>query len=206
MERYAITIGRQFGSGGLMIAKKLSEQLGIPYYDKNLIQIAAQKSGLDKNFLENSDEKTPFAMLGSLGGWLSGILGYGYTTEGMVINDSIFKIQSDIIRQLARKESCVFVGRCADYVLRDNPRCINIFVCADANDKIQRIAQSKGMNAEQAESLMKKTDNGRIKYYNFYSAKEWGSAESYHLCVNSSVLGIDATAELICGFVRKKLF
>ena len=120
-------------------------------------------------------------------------------------NETFFKIQSDVIRQLAKKESCVFVGRCADYILREDPRCINVFITANTDDRIKRIAQSHELSVEKAQTLIEKTDKKRAEYYNFYSNKVWGAAESYHLCINSSVLGIDETVAFIRRFIEQKL-
>ena len=204
-EKYVITIGRQFGAGGLQIAEKLSQKLAINYYDKNLIEIAAKKSGLGKEFFEKSEEKSPLGILGDLSGALANIFVGGYYGDSMLINDALFKIQSDIIKQLARKESCIFVGRCADYVLRDQPRRIDIFVCANMEDRIKRSAPQQKEESKNLREKIEKTDKQRAKYYNFYSGKIWGAADSYHLCVNSSVLGIDATAEYLHSFARKSL-
>jgi len=120
-------------------------------------------------------------------------------------NETFFKIQSDIIRELAEEKSCVFVGRCADYILRDHPRCINIFITADTDDRVKRVTQDQKLTAAKALEVIEKTDKKRSEYYNYFSNKVWGVAESYHLCINSSVLGIDETVAFIRRFVEQKL-
>ena len=119
-------------------------------------------------------------------------------------NETLFKIQSDVIRNLAQKESCLFLGRCADYVLKDYPRCLNIFISADLEDRIRRTAALHQVSEAKARETVIKTDKKRAEYYRFYSNKTWGAAESYHLCINSSVLGIDPTVEFILEFARRR--
>jgi len=120
-------------------------------------------------------------------------------------NDALFKIQSDVIRELAEETSCLFVGRCADYILRENPRCVNIFISASKEDRINRVCQKMNISPEKAEDLIDKTDRERASYYNYYSYKVWGAASTYHLCIDSSALGIDETVAFIKLFIQKKL-
>jgi len=200
---YVITIGRQLGSGGRIIGEKLAAQLGISFYDKELIQIASQESGLGKEYFEQADEKKGFSIFGGLFG-LRGTMADEPFSTYYLNNETLFKIQSDVIRKLADKGSCLFVGRCADYVLTENPSCLNIFVSADINDRIKRIAELQKMTTEKAKDYIEKTDKKRAGYYNYFSNKVWGVADSYHLCVNSSVLGIDETVNLIRLFASKR--
>jgi cytidylate kinase len=204
-EKFVINIGRQYGAGGLKAAEILSKSLGINYYDKNLIKIAAKKSGFCKEFFENMDEKKASGFAGDLSGLLTSVFGGGYYGDNLLLNESLFKIQSDIIKQLARKEPCIFVGRCADYILRENPKSINVFICADIEDRIKSVCEEQKEGIETAREKIEKNDKQRAKYYNFYSNKIWGAASSYHLCLNSSVLGIEKTAEIIQAFAEKKL-
>ncbi|MDR1195201.1 MAG: cytidylate kinase-like family protein [Endomicrobium sp.] len=205
-EKFVINIGREFGSGGLKIAEKLSKKLGINFYDKRLIEIAAQKSGLCKEYFENPENKSQIGSLGDLLGGTSNVFVAGYCCESSILNESLFKIQSDIIRQLARKESCIFVGRCADYVLREHPRAINVFVCADAEFRIKKVAQEKQeTDFEKIKKEIEKADKNRSKYYTLYTNKPWGAAQSYHLCINSAILGLDETASVIQFFTERKL-
>ena len=203
-EKFVINIGRQLGSGGRAIGEKLAAEFGISFYDKDLIQIASKESGLGKEFFEKVDEKESHSFFGGLLGLRTNVNSEIYANN-YLCNETFFKIQSDVIRELAEKESCVFVGRCADYILRENPRCINVFITANTNDRIKRIAQSHELSLEKAQALIEKMDKKRAEYYNFYSNKVWGAAESYHLCINSSVLGIDETVAFIRRFIEQKL-
>jgi len=203
-EKFNINIGRQLGSGGRIIGEKLSEQLGISFYDKELIQIASKESGLGKEFFEQADEKTSFSLFGGFFGLRTSIIDEGYVNN-YLCNETFFKIQSDVIQDLSEKESCVFVGRCADYILRENPRCVNIFITADIDDRIKRVVSQQQLSEEKAEELIEKTDKKRADYYNYYINKVWGAAESYHLCINSSALGIDETVAYIRQFAERKL-
>lgn len=203
-EKFVINIGRQLGSGGRAIGEKLAAEFGIGFYDKELIQIASKESGLGKEFFEKVDEKESHSFFGGLLGLRTNVNSEIYTNN-YLCNETFFKIQSDVIRELAEKESCVFVGRCADYILREHPRCINVFITANTDDRVKRIAQSHELSLEKAQALIEKTDKKRAEYYNFYSNKVWGAAESYHLCINSSVLGIDETVAFIRHFIEQKL-
>jgi cytidylate kinase len=200
---YVITIGRQLGSGGRIIGEKLASQLGISFYDKELIQIASQESGLGKEYFEQADEKKGYSIFGGLFG-LRGALADEPFSNYYLNNETLFKIQSDVIRELAEKGSCLFVGRCADYVLQENPRCLNVFISAAMNDRIKRIAEIQKISADKARDYAEKADKKRAGYYNYFSNKVWGAAESYHLCVNSSILGIDETVDFIRRFAIKR--
>ena len=202
-QKYIINIGRQLGSGGREIGEILASQLGISFYDKELIQIASQESGLGREFFEKFDEKNSHSLVGTFFG-LHGTFSDGMYTNNYLNNETLFKIQSDVIRELAEEKSCVFVGRCADYVLKDNPYCLNVFISANMEDRIKRIAEKENIPENKAEDLIEKTDKKRSGYYNYYSNKVWGAAESYHLCINSSFLGIDDTITLIRQLVKKK--
>lgn len=202
-KNYIINIGRQFGSGGHVIGEKLAAKLDFSFYDKELINIASKESGLGKEFFEQADEKKGYGLLGSLLGLRSNF-GTDDFFYNYLSNETLFQIQSDVIRKLAEKESCVFVGRCADYILRDNPNCFNIFITADTEDRIRRVARRQGLEEEKIPDLLEKTDKNRSGYYNYYSSKTWGTASTYHLCINSSLLGIEATVQLIADIVKQK--
>lgn len=205
-KKFVINIGRQLGSGGKDIGEKLAEQLGISFYDKELINIASDESGLCKEFFEKADEKASQGIIGGLFG-----MRFPFISEGAMpysnylSNDALFKIQSDVIRELAEQKSCLFVGRCADYILRDNPRCVNVFISASQEDRIRRVKHIYELSDEKAEELIEKTDKRRASYYNYYSYNTWGAAATYHLCIDSSVLGIEDTVEFIKEFASKKL-
>ena len=199
---FVITIARQYGSGGRAIGKKLAKDLGISFYDKELIEIAAKESGLVKDFIEESDEKLPFRIFGGLTDAVFSIFGAAGYNEN--INDSIFKIQSDIIKNIAEKESAVFVGRCADYVLREHPGLVTVFICANIEDRIKTISALLNTDSEKALKAIEKNDKQRNKYSSYYTNIERGNAAYYHLCINSSFMGINETADYIRAFVKKK--
>ena len=190
---YVINLGRQLGSGGKEIGEKL-------------INLASKESGLCKEFFEKADEKASQGLLGGLFGTRFPFITEGaYPYNSYLSNDSLFKIQSDVIRHLAEKQSCLFVGRCADYVLRDHPRCANVFVSASPQARIERLTKRLNISEEKAEEIMEKADKKRSSYYNYYSYNTWGAAATYHLCIDSSVLGIGQTVEFIKSFVKQKL-
>lgn len=205
-ENYVINLGRQLGSGGKEIGEKLAKEFGIAFYDKELIKLASDESGLCKEFFEKADERASQSIIGGLFGTRFPFISDGAIPYGSCLsNDSLFKIQSDVIRELAERQSCLFVGRCADYILRDHPRCVNVFVSASKEARIERLIRIHNIPSEAAEELMEKADKKRSSYYNYYSYKTWGAAETYHLCIDSSVLGIDGTVQFIKEFVKLKL-
>ncbi len=205
-ENFVINIGRQLGSGGHLIGQGLARELGISFYDKELIQIASQESGLAKEFLEQLDEKKGQGLFRGIFGLRNSVMtDEFYFNDNYPSSEMLFKIQSDVIRDLAEKQSCVFVGRCADYVLKDHPRAVNIFITADLPDRIVRVCRDQHLTEEKAMDYIKKMDKKRADYYNYYTEKQWGAAASYHLCINSSVLGIEETTAYIREFVEKKL-
>lgn len=192
------------GSGGRIIGNRIAKDFGIKFYDKELLDLAAQESGFDKKFFERSDEHKGFAK--ALFGTFAPVFGSGNPYANQLSDESLFKFQSDAIRKAAMQGSCVFVGRCADYILRDMDNCINIFITADMPDRIKRVCERhSGITEKEAEKICMAGDDKRASYYNYYSAKTWGKASSYDLCINSSILGIEDTTELIEGFITKKL-
>lgn len=195
-DRYVITIGRQLGSGGREIGQKLSERLGIAFYDKELIRLASKQSGLKEEFFERVDEQKHFSLFPGILG-LRTSLTDDFFSNYYLSNESLFRIQSEVMKNLAVLGPCIFVGRCADYVMKDEKECLNLFISSDLNDRIMRIAASHNITEGKAKELIERTDKGRSSYYNYFSGKTWGAAESYHLCVNSSLLGIDETVSLI---------
>ena len=203
MQKFVISIGRQLGSGGKEIAEKLAERLHIPIYDKKLLEVAAKESGLDTTAFENADEKESNSMFGnlfSIHGSLSGFLSGGSCMEC----DQLFLIQSEAIREIAEKEACIIIGRCAEYVLRDNPNMISIFITADSEERIKRIAKKEMISEEKAKELIEKGDKKRRAYHDYYATTHWGEAQSYHLCVNSSLMGIDNTVDFLHSFIKAR--
>ncbi len=195
-----ITIGRQLGSGGRDIGKKLSEAMGLAYYDKEIIDITARESGLSKKLFEEADEQARKGFSAGILGMRFPFLNEGAVGFGGLSNEMLFQIQSDVIRDLASKQSCVFIGRCADYILRDRTDCFSVFICANDEDRIKRILSysgDKNLSVEKARDLMERVDKKRAAFYNYYSNKMWGNASSYHVCINSSVFGVDGTVSLL---------
>ncbi len=190
--KYVITIGREYGSGGRFIGKKVADMLGIPFYDNELITEACKDSGLSPAVFETFDEKTD--------GFFSGAGMYSYDIS---LSQKVFLAQFDAIKKIADKESCVIVGRCADYVLRDVPNVCNIFICAPMEEKIKRAVEFYGLNPEKAASQIIKKDKKRKGYYNFYTDLDWGKASNYDLCINSK-LGIDNCVNVIVNFVKER--
>ena len=204
--KFIVNIGRQLGSGGREIGEKLAVRLGIDFYDKELINLASEESGLCREFFEKSHEKASQGIIGGLFGMRFPFISDGaMPATNCLSNDALFKVQSDVIRKLASEKSCLFVGRCADDILRDNPRCVNVFISSSREDRIARLCHLHSISEDAAEEKMNKADKRRAEYYNYYSYKTWGAAATYHLCIDSSVLGIDETVSYIEEFVRKKL-
>ena len=198
-KRIVVTIGRQFGSGGRIVGKKLAEQLGIPYYDKELINLASKESGICGEFFEKADEKNSGSLLKALA------MGFSmnnaiFQSNDYLSNESLFQIQSEVIRKVAAEGSCVLVGRCADYILRDEPDCVHVFISASWQDRVRRAMEYNRVPEKEAEEFLKKADKSRASYYNYYTDKVWGAAGSYDLCVNSSLYGIDRTVDFIRQF------
>ena len=196
MEQYVITISRQFGSMGRSIARELSEILGIEFLDRDIVEATAKRMGLPVSVISDEEESmksTFFRRQYPLGMGMSSL------------KDEIFLTQKNIIRDFAAKGSCIIVGRCADYILREHPRCANVFISASKEDRIARLCAMHHIDAEAAEEMIEKADKRRSEYYNYYSYKTWGAAATYHLCIDSSSLGIEETVRFIEEFVVKKL-
>lgn len=192
-----INIGRQFGSGGKEIAEKIGATLGIAVYDNELISKAAEESGFSKELFERSDEKRSFFSFFSI----FGSERFGDTRNYMGDNE-LFKIQSEVIRGIAERGPAIFVGRCSNYILRDKD-CLDVFVSAPEAARVERIIRRTGLGEDEARELMEKRTRTRETYYNFFTFGNWGAASDYDLCVDSSILGIEKTAEFIIDFGRK---
>lgn len=201
MEPYVVNIGRSLGSGGRAIGRMLAQQMGIAYYDREILLLAASHSGLCPEVFERSDEKNRF--LRTLGNIIPFVGGGGayYTNE--LSNENLFGIQSEAIRQAARKEACIFIGRCADYVLREHRNMVTVFVTADIDERIKNVCHRLGCSPDEARKLIESREDTRSSYYNYYTGKRWGDSSSYDLCVNSSLLGLEGTKNFIADFVRR---
>lgn len=193
-----INVGRQFGSGGKLVALELSKKLGIPVYDQELIAKAAEESGFSKDLFAKSDEKRNLMALSS---FIVDVGRFG-SADNYMSDNQLFVIQSKVIRSIAEKGSAIFIGRCSDYILRDLP-CLDVFITAPEEVRLKRIASRMNISAEQAESMMRKKDRTRETYYNYFTFGNWGVASNYDLCIDSSILGIDGTADMIIDFCRR---
>lgn len=194
---FVITIGREFGSGGRQVGQRLAELLHIDFFDKELIEEASRRSGVSTDFLERADEKAPnmldYALLGNFG------------NENVLSNGNFYVLQTNVILSIVKERSCVIVGRSADYILRNHPRCINLFIHAPEDFRKRQICSRMFVSEEEALSLMEKNDRQRSKFYNFYTDQVWGKSSSYHLSIDSSVLGIEYTALYLKDFIVKAL-
>ena len=202
-DKIVITIARQYGSGGREIGEKVAEALGIKHYDENLITLAAREGNLDETVASKADESAANSLLYTLAlgsNFFGSAMNFGYKPP---LNDKLFLLQSDVIRRAAEEGSCVIIGRCADYVLREHPKRLSVFVYGDLASRKQRVMERhEGITEAQAIDLINKTDRRRSSYYNFYTGNKWGKYDNYHLAVNSSLLGIDKTAEMIANAAR----
>ena len=199
-----ITIARQYGSGGHDIGEKLAEELKIPFYDKELLERAAKDSGFCQEIFENYDEKPTNSFLYSL---VMDTYSMGHSTAAfaeMPLNHKIFLAQFNAIKDIAKEGPCVIVGRCADYALADFPNVVNVYLYADMQSRIARIARRHDVTDAKAKDLIQKTDKGRASYYNYYTNKKWGEATGYDLCLNTASLGIDGSIHMIREFVAYK--
>ncbi len=195
-----ITIARQFGSGGRKIGEALSKRLGIKCYDKELISIAAKESGIDPEIFNNVDEKATNSLLYSLS---MGLYSFStsYNSGQLPVNDRLYLLQHKIIKQLASNEPCIFVGRCADYVLKDRSDVVKLYIYADKDYRIKRAIETKGVKESKAEQTVAKTDKSRANYYNFYSGKKWGLTENYDLCINRTNLTDDQVVNIVVSYL-----
>ncbi|MEE0914259.1 MAG: cytidylate kinase-like family protein [Ruminococcus sp.] len=196
-----ITITRQFGSGGHEIGKALAKTLDIPFYDKELISLAAKESGICPEVFEKVDEKATNSLLYSLS---VGLYNYGnsFSSIGdLPINDRLYILQHQIIKDLAEKENFVVVGRCADYILRDNPNVVKVFIYADIDSRIKRAVDRHEIDPARAKQAVIKADKSRANYYSFYSGKKWGLADNYDLCINSTHVTTDQAVKIILSYL-----
>lgn len=199
-----ITIGRQFGSGGREVGRRVADALGVPYYDKDLLARAAQESGMARELFENFDEAPTNSLLYSLSMGAYSMGNLNAAAFNLPLNHKVFLAQFDAIKKLAEEGGCVIVGRCADYALASHPHLVSVFIHADLKKRAARVAEYDGISLREAEERALKTDKKRASYYNFYSNKKWGAVDSYHLSVNSGAIGLDNTVRLVLDFARMK--
>ena len=205
MSNFVVSIGRQLGSGGKDIAEALGRMLKIPVYDKRLLTEAAAESGLHATVFEKADEKESDSFIGNFAAFRSSISNYFSGEESCMNRDHLFKIQSEVMRDIASRESCIIVGRCSEYVLRNHPKLISIFITADTADRITRTMQKDNLDKEKATERIAKGDKMRKSYHDYYATTQWGDTKCYDLCVNSSRLGIDGTVEFIHEYIKRRI-
>ena len=203
MKNFVITIGRQLGSGGKEIAEMLARELNIKLYDKTLLQEASRESGIDATVFEMADERESGSIFGSLFS-IHGSISEFMPGESYLDSNKLFEIQSETIRNIAENESCIIVGRCAEYVLRDHPSKISIFVTADYPDRVARIMHNRTLEQEAAADFIEKGDKKRRSYHDYYATTNWGEARCYDICVNSSRLGLDGTVAFLKQFIKAR--
>lgn len=196
-----INIGRQVGSGGRVIAKMLADDFHLTFYDKELLNLAAKKSGFSERFFEQNDEQKGFFK--SRFHIHVPLLGENNFYRSSFSDESLYKFQSDAIRKAADESSCVFVGRTADYILRDHKNVVNIFITASMDYRIQQVCKRHGCTRAEARKMITKGESERANYYGYYTGKRWGHSESYDLCINSNRLGLEETERFIADFIRK---
>ncbi|MBR5468601.1 MAG: cytidylate kinase-like family protein [Firmicutes bacterium] len=195
MKNVVFTIGRQYGSGGRLIGEKLAKELGIPFYDKELLTLAAKESGFCEEIFETHDEKPTSSFLYSL------VMG-GYGSDSMPLNHKLFLAQFETIKKVAKQGPCVILGRCADYALEEMPNVVNVFIHADIKERAKRAVEEYGEDPKTVESIINKTDKKRASYYNYYSDKKWGAMDTYNLSIDSGKIGIDNAVKLIKEFAE----
>ena len=201
MKHIIINVGRQLGSGGHDIGRMLALDFQAKYYDRELLNLAAKESGLSEKIFEQNDEKK---------GFFRGLLNFGTPRldggddRSGLSQETLFQFQSEAIQKAAKEGSCVFVGRCADYILRDYPNTVNIFITASMEYRIKQIMNKRHMDHEEARKFIESKESKRSAYYNYYTGKKWGAAESYDLCIDSSILGLVETEKIIVEFIRKR--
>lgn len=197
-----INVGRQLGSGGHDIGRMLALDFGAKYYDRELLNLAAKESGLSEQVFERNDERKSF--LHTFLHLPNALSGESYTRQSFT-QDSVFQFQSDAIRKAADEGSCVFVGRCADYVLREYNNVVNIFITASMDFRVQQVMAKQNFSSPlEARRFIEQRESRRADYYNYYTGKKWGHAASYDLCIDSSILGLVDTEKFIAQFIRKR--
>lgn len=196
MAHSIITIGREYGSGGRFIGRKVAQRLDIPFYDKELITVTAQQSGFCEQILESNDEK-------HISNLMYAISPVGRFVDNLPLNHRVFLAQFKAIQYVAQQGPCVIVGRCSDYALRERDDCVNVFVHAPFEERIKRVVKYYGVPADRAEEVVKKTDKNRANYYNHFSDHKWGDLHGYHLCLDSHCVGIEGAVRLILQCVAE---
>ena len=202
MKHIIINVGRQVGAGGQEIGRMLAQDFEAKFYDRELLNLAAKESGFSEKFFKQSDEKQGF--LRGLFNVQAPHFSLGSVYNSNFSQEGLFQFQSDAIRKAASEGSCVFLGRCADYILRDFENVVNVFITASMDFRVDVVSKVKQLDAEHARKLIEHVESRRAQYYNYYTGKRWGAAESYDLCIDASILGLEETEKLIADYIRKR--
>lgn len=197
-----ITISRQYASGGREIGKIIAQHYGIPFYDNDLIALAAKESGFTENFFEKQEDKASNSLIYSIAMGLNVFGAHGYSKEVLSIDDKVFLAQSDVIRKVANEGPCVIIGRCADYILRDQVKTVNVFLWGQIEARIQRAIEVYGMSHSKAEENVLKVDKKRANYYNYHSDRKWGRSDNYDISLQTDIIGIENTAKMIINYIE----
>ena len=197
MKKKIVTISRQYGSGGRYIGENLAKAMGVPCYDEKLIDMVAKESGFAQSFVAEKGERMTGSLLFNIASSLSCANNVFSTNNGVTLQDEIYFTQNRIIKELADKGPCVIVGRCADYILREREDCLNVFIFADNESKIERAEKYFNITREEAPAVLKKKDKARANHYKYYTDQEWGMASNYDLCLNSGLIGIEGCVKAI---------
>lgn len=199
-----ITISREYGSGGRKIGKLLAERLGVPFYDKEIIDKAVEESGFARELIEKAELKAKSSFAYNLASALN--FGEGAGTNALSVNEKLFLAQFNVIKEISEQNEGVIVGRCADYVLKDMPGVTNVFIHAELEDRVKRAIEEYGDEADKAEQIVATYDKARQNYYNYHTCQKWGDYKNYNLSINSSYITEDEAASLIADYVERRTY
>lgn len=201
MNNQIITISRQFGSGGRLIGQKLAEDMGMGYYDKVLLALSSEKSGLSPDFIDKLEEQASSSFLFNLATASQASSNFFYQYD-VPLNDKAFFAQTAVIKELADKENCVIVGRCAEHILRDRPSCLKVFIYASKETRLKRLTEEYNMTEKDAKEKLDRMDKGRANYYKHYTGEHWGRIQNHDLCINTDISGVDGAVSLIKSMAK----
>lgn len=199
-----VTISREYGSGGRIIGRLVAEKLGIPFYDKEIMDLAVEKSGLSREIVETAELRAKSSFSYSLASAMN--FGEGVMTDTISVNEKLFITHYDVVHQIAEKGEGVIVGRCADYILKDLPGVTNVFVYGELEDRIQRSIDVYGVDPKKAADIVKSYDKARANYYNYHTCQKWGQFSNYNLAINSSYISDEAAADLIVAYMNTRTY
>lgn len=199
-----VTISREYASGGRTIGRLIAEKLGLPFYDNEIISMAAAKSGLSPDIIEKAELRARSSLSYSFASAMS--YGEGFTTDPMSMNEKLFIAQFDVIRQIGERGEGVIVGRCADYVLRDIPGVTNVFIYAEMNERRRRAMERYGVDEKKVDSIIKDYDKARQNYYNYHTSQKWGHYTNYNIAINTSYISEENAANLIVDFMNSRIY